>query len=517
MQKLKKVILRKLKEGCLSNLGAATVCLVCLTGCTDGVEAPAAYGPTPTARQMAWHETEYYAFVCLSTATYRDVEWGYGDMHPDEFQPVKFNPRQWADVVKAAGMRGMVLTAKHHDGFCLWPSELTDYSVAQSSWRDGKGDIVGELAREARRAGLKFGVYLSPWDRHDLRYGSQDYVEYFRGQLRELLTWYGPIFEVWQDGANGGDGYYGGLCEQRRVDGKTYYGWAITDSLIRDLQPDACIFGDGGPDTRWCGNESGFVGDPNWAVLDVENYAPGVADANGLHHGNPNGSAWVPAEVDVSIRPGWFYHASEDDKVKSLDHLMKIYYESVGRGANLILNVPPTKEGLIHPIDSTRLTEFGQALRREFSMPLQRKQVKTFSASNIRGGSRRFAASKVMDGKKETYWATDDSVTEASVTLDFKVPERLYTIRIKEPIQKGQRIESFKVEALVASDGANQASDETLKVSDGWQTVAEGTTIGPRRILRLPDREASAIRVTVRSQRACPLLSEVQLFLPPKE
>ena len=422
-------------------------------------------------------------------------------MDPDEFQPVKFNPRQWVEVVKAAGMKGMVLTAKHHDGFCLWPSKLTDYSVAYSSWRGGKGDIVGELAQEAKRAGLKLGVYLSPWDRHDLRYGTPDYVDYFRGQLTELLTWYGPIFEVWQDGANGGDGYYGGLCEQRRVDGKTYYGWDVTDSLIRDLQPNACIFGDGGPDTRWCGNESGFVGETNWAVLDIENYAPGVADANGLLHGNPEGSAWVPAEVDVSIRPGWFYHASEDDKVKSLEHLMKIYYESVGRGANLILNAPPTKEGLIHPIDSARLVEFGQALRREFSQPLPRKSVKSFTATNERGGSSKYGARCVMDGKKDTYWGTDDSIQEATLTMTLKKPERLYAIRIREPIKLGQRIESFTVEALNASDE--------------WQIVAEGTTIGPRRIMRLPDVEASALRLTVRSKRACPLLSEVQLFLPP--
>ena len=181
----------------------------CLSGC-QSVSSPAAYGPTPSARQLEWHETQFYAFICLSSATYRDVEWGYGDMDPDEFQPIKFDPRQWVEVVKSAGMKGMVLTCKHHDGFCLWPSKLTDYSVAHSSWRDGKGDIVGDLAKEANRAGLKFGVYLSPWDRHDLRYGKPDYIDYYRGQLRELLTNYGPIFEVWQDGANGGDGYYGG-------------------------------------------------------------------------------------------------------------------------------------------------------------------------------------------------------------------------------------------------------------------------------------------------------------------
>ena len=477
-------------------LGAA----VCLSGFAHGkVDPPKPFGPTPTARQLAWHETGYYAFICLSTATYRDVEWGYGDADPDEFQPTKFNPRQWAEVVKAAGMKGMVLTAKHHDGFCLWPSKLTDYSVASSSWRNGKGDIVGELAREAKRAGLKLGVYLSPWDRHDMRYGSKEYVDYFRGQLRELLTWYGPIFEVWQDGANGGDGYYNGLREKRTVDARTYYDWATTDTLIRKLQPMACIFGDGGPDTRWCGNEVGMAGEPNWATLNKDNYAPGIADINGLQHGDKGGTHWIPSEVDVSIRPGWFYHESEDDKVKTVEQLMNIYYCSIGRGANLILNAPPTKEGLIHPIDSARLVEFGQALKKEFSNPLRRNMIKRIEATNVRGGSKRYGAAKVVDGKQKTYWATDDNVRKASTTIEMKKAQQLYRLRLKEPIQLGQRIEKFCIEARGA-DGQ-------------WQTIENGTTIGPQRLVKLPKMEATALRVTVESSMACPLLSEIQIFL----
>ena len=468
-----------------------------------GVQVPKPYGPVPSERQLAWHDMQFYAFICLSSATYRDVEWGYGDMAPDEFQPIDFNPKQWVEVVKAAGMKGLVLTAKHHDGFCLWPSKLTDYSVASSSWRGGKGDIVGELARECRKAGLKFGVYLSPWDRHDLRYGSPDYIDYYRGQLKELLTGYGPIFEVWKDGANGGDGYYGGRREQRKVDGRTYYDWPRTDSLIHVLQPNACIFSDGGPDIRWCGNESGFVGETNWAILDVENYAPGVADANGLRHGNPQGSAWVPAEVDVSIRPGWFYHASEDDKVKSLEHLMKIYYESVGRGSNLILNAPPTKEGLIHPIDSARLAEFGRALRREFSRPLRKADISSVTASNQRGGSRCFGPRQVLDGRKGTYWATDDSVRRASMTIQLHRPLPLYSLRMREPIQLGQRISRFSV--------------EVLSLSGEWRMAVQGTTIGPQRLLRLENVEARAVRLTIESDCACPLLREFQLYLPPAE
>ena len=455
----------------------------CLSGCRT-VSPPAAYGPTPSARQLEWHETEYYAFVHFTTTTFRDVEWGYGDADPDEFQPTNYNPRQWVEVMKAAGMKGVILTAKHHDGFCLWPSKLTDYSVANSSWREGKGDVVGDLAKEAGKEGLKFGVYLSPWDRHDLRYGSPDYIDYYRGQLRELLTNYGPIFEVWEDGANGGDGYYGGLREKRQIK-PGYYDWPNTSLLIRELQPDCIIWGNG-PDARWCGNESGWMPEPNWAVAEVDGKL-----------------MWHPAEVDVSIRPGWFYHASEDDKVRSVESLMKIYYESVGRGANLILNVPPNKEGLIHRVDSARLVEFGQALKREFSKPLHRKAVKGFSATNERGGSKRFGALRVTDGRKDTFWATDDSISEASMTMTLKQPERLYALRLREPIQLGQRIESFIIEAL--------------NTSEEWLTVAEGTTIGPQHLMRLPDMEATAIRITVKSNWACPLLSEVQLFLPPEE
>ena len=468
--------------------------------CTKKADVPAPYGAVPTARQLAWHDMQMYAFIHFTTTTYRDVEWGYGDAAPDEFQPTRFNPRQWVEVLKAAGMKGVILTAKHHDGFCLWPSQLTDYSVAYSSWMEGKGDVVGALSKEAARAGLKFGVYLSPWDRHDLRYGTPAYVNYFRGQLRELLTQYGPIFEVWQDGANGGDGYYGGLCERRIIDNRTYYDWATTDTLIRELQPMACIFSDGGPDTRWCGNESGSVGDPNWATLNRDKYAPGRADNRGLQHGDVGGSHWVPAEVDVSIRPGWFYHQREDDRVKSVAQLMDIYYTSVGRGSNLILNVPPTKDGLIHPTDSARLIAFGKALQREFSRPLKTNAIKSLRASSVLRG---FPARLVLDADNQTFWGTNDDVREATLTMTLHRPTTLYCLRLREPIRLGQRIDHFCVEALAPSGE--------------WKLVAEGTTIGPQRILRLSEgTEASAIRLTVGGAEACPLLSEVQFFLPPE-
>ncbi len=459
--------------------------LLGMVACTETpVEAPAPFGALPTERQLAWQEMEFYAFVHFTTTTFRDVEWGYGDADPDEFQPSRYDPAQWVEVMKAAGMKGVILTAKHHDGFCLWPTKETDYCISNSSWRDGKGDVVGDLSREAKKAGLKFGVYLSPWDRHDLRYSTPAYIDYYRAQLRELLTQYGPIFEVWEDGANGGDGYYGGRCEQRHISGN-YYDWENTNALIYELQPNAIVRGGGGLDARWCGNESGWMPEPNWAVHDVEAQ-----------------DYWNPAEVDVSIRPGWFYHEKEDGDVKSLEHLMKIYYESIGRGANLILNIPPNKEGRIHPTDSTRLVEFGQALKREFSRPLSASDIKRVEASNERGGARRFAAAKVLDGQKDTYWATDDSVRQASITLTFRQPQKLYTLSLREPIQLGQRLSRYVVEGQ-QTDGQ-------------WTQIAEGTTIGPQRLQRLPQTELQAVRLWVESPFACPLLREVQFYLIPE-
>jgi len=466
-----------------------------LTMCTK-VDPPVAYGPVPTERQLKWHETEFYAFLCITTNTFNDLEWGYGDADPNIFNPTDFDPEQWMKAVKGAGMKGVVLTCKHHDGFCLWPSDLTDYSVKSCQWKDGKGDMVGDVARAAKKYGLKFGVYLSPWDRHDLRYGSPEYVEYYRGQLSELLTRYGEVFEIWQDGANGGDGYYGGLREERRIDRKTYYDWGNTNKIVRELQPDACIFSDGGPDTRWCGNESGSVGDPNWCTIKGSNYFPGEADVNGLQHGEVDGTDWIPAEVDVSIRPGWFYHESEDDKVRSVDNLLDIYYTSIGRGANLILNIPPNKKGLFNEEDLRSLEGLGKALKEEFGNCLN-KQIAEAEASNTRGEDKAYGPKKAIDGKKDTYWATDDEVKEASVTYTFEECTTVNRAMIQEYIPLGQRVSSFRIEA----------QDEQGQ----WQEVASGTTIGHKRLVRFPDFQACAMRVSLEA-KACPVISNISFF-----
>ena len=471
--------------------------LLLSVGSWSRVREPKPCGPVPTERQLRWHDMEMYAFIHFTTTTYRDIEWGYGDAEPDEFCPDSLDCDQWMSTLKAAGMKGVIITAKHHDGFCLWPSRFTDYSVKASRWRNGKGDVVGEVAKAARKHGLKLGVYLSPWDRHDLRYGSPEYVDYFRAQVRELLTGYGPIFEVWQDGANGGDGYYGGARERRVIDKTTYYGWDVTDSLIRRLQPQAVIFSDDGPDVRWCGNENGSVGETNWCSITRFGAPEGNERFRWLGQGEENGPDWIPAEVDVSIRPGWFYHKREDDKVKTPEQLMDIYYNSVGRGANLILNVPPMPSGKLHPTDVASLIAFGQKLKSEFSRPLCSKHTRV-EASNVRGRLRRFGAARATDGNPHTYWATDDSVRQAVITIHLEEPQEVCRLSLSEPLKLGQRINGWRVEAR--------------QVDGNWVTVGEGTTIGHKRLLRFDKVRTREVRLTITDSKDCPCISEVQLY-----
>jgi alpha-L-fucosidase len=464
------------------------------------VTPPKPCGPVPSQRQLAWRDIGFYAFVHFTTNTFRNVEWGYGDASPNDFNPEKLNCEQWVKTFKSAGMKGVIITAKHHDGFCLWPSKLTDYSVKNSKWRNGQGDVVRELSLAAHKYGLQMGVYLSPWDRHEERYGTPAYLDYYRGQLHELLSNYGPIFEIWQDGANGGDGYYGGKKEKRIIDSKTYYEWAVTDSLIRQLQPNACIFGDGGPDTRWCGTESGYVGDPNWCLITKNNYAPGHADPNNLQHGEEQGSDWVPAEVDVSIRPGWFYHDTENDKIKTVQQLLDIFYNSIGRGSNLILNVPADKDGLLHANDVERLQEFGDALQKEFQNNLN-SQIASVKASNVRGNSRRYAARKVIDASNNTYWATNDRIHQASLTFKFKKSIILNRFYVREYIQLGQRVKAFKLELQNANGD--------------WEQIATASTIGNKRILRFNDIETKTLRFTITDCKACPVISDIRFYCAP--
>ncbi len=446
---------------------------------------------------MRWQEMEYYAFVHFSVNTYTDMAWGKGDEDPGIFNPTQLDCRQWARICKQAGMKGIILTAKHHSGFCLWPSKYTDYSIKKSPWKNGKGDIVREMSDACKEYGLKFGVYLSPWDRNSADYGKPAYITYFRNQLKELLTNYGDIFEIWFDGANGGTGYYGGANETRKIDRTTYYDWPNTYKLVRALQPNIVIWNDGGDraDLRWVGTEGGYVGETNWSLLD----STGEVTENMLRYGLENGNAWVPGEVNTSIRPEWFYHPKEDTKVKTLPQLMDIYYHSIGRNATLLLNFPIMPNGLINEKDEAAALEFAKAVKEAFATNLA-KNIKV-TASNIRGNSSVYGADKTIDGNNETYWCTDKGVTNASLTLDFDKPVSFNRFLVQEYIPLGQRVKSFTVEAFV--NGA-------------WQQVAKETTIGYKRTLRFHTVKAMQLRFTVTDAKSCPLISNIEIYDAPQ-
>jgi len=468
---------------------------------SDPIVPPAPYGPTPSARQLRSQEMEFFGFCHFTVNTFTDKEWGYGDEDEKVFNPTDFDADQIAATAEAAGMKGLILTCKHHDGFCLWPSKYTEHCVKNSAWKDGKGDVVKELSEACRRHGLKFGVYLSPWDRNNKSYGTPQYVTYYRSQLRELLTNYGDIFEVWFDGANGGDGYYGGARDKRHIDNHVYYDWKNTWQIVRELMPDAVMFSDAGPDVRWVGNENGMAGDPCWDTLDMTKpgRVPGGI-SQGLTTGERTGNAWVPAECDVSIRPGWFYHASEDDRVKSPRQLLDLYYQSVGHGANLNLNIPPDRRGQIHEPDVKSLKEFGRILHDTFATDLAHGAAAT--GSNIRGNAPVFAAANVTDGDRNTYWSTDDAVHTPDLTLDLGKPTTFNVVRLREYLQLGQRVEAF-------------ALDEWK--DDRWEEFAKGTSIGDCRLVRTGAVTTAKMRLRITQSPVCPAISEMALFVEPRE
>lgn len=461
---------------------------------------PAPVGPLPSERQLAWHQMEYYAFIHFSMNTFTNMEWGMGSEKPEQFNPTALDCRQWARICKAAGMKGIILTAKHHDGFCLWPSAYTEHSVKNSPWENGKGDVVKELSEACKEYGLKMGLYLSPWDRNHADYGKPEYITYYRNQMKELMGNYGEIFEVWFDGANGGTGWYGGANEERRIDRTTYYDWENTWKIVRELQPGAVMFSDGGPDIRWVGNEQGWARPTNWSLLKKKDFAPGVVDnLEHLRAGQEDGTDWIPAEVDVSIRPGWFYHPAEDTLVKSLPKLLDIYYHSVGRNANMLLNIPVDQRGLIHEADSARLMELAEALKAGFATDLA--FGKKVTATSIRGKSKHYGAANVNDNNPATYWTTGDSAKQASLTIDMINPTAFNRFLVQEFIPLGQRVKKFKLEALV---------------NDSWQTIAEESTVGYKRILRFPEVTATKIRFSVEDAKACPVISNIQVFKAPE-
>lgn len=475
---------------------AILFCLL-MAGCAEKqVPAPEAVLPVPSPAQMQWHEMEMNAFIHFTTNTFTGLEWGYGDESPAIFNPSDFDADQWISTLKEAGFKGAILTCKHHDGFCLWPSKFTEHDVENSPWQDGKGDVVKAVADACKKHGLEFGVYLSPWDRNHPEYGKPPYLDYYRNQLKEIFTSYGPVFEMWFDGANGGTGYYGGAREKRNINGATYYDWPVTLELVRQMEPDIIFFSDAGPGVRWVGNERGVVSQTNWNTITPDTLHAGKAGISDLlNTGHPEGTHWIPAEVDVSIRPGWFYHEEENSEVKTPEQLFDIYLTSVGRGSTLLLNVPPDKRGLIHELDVAALKGWRQMLDSAFRDNLAASAE--VIASEYRGESTQYQPSNTTDGDKDTYWTTNDETTRASIEVDLGGPETVKYVLLQEYIKLGQRVKGFQVDAFM--DGQ-------------WQPIGSGTTIGYKRIVSIDPVETNRLRITITDSKACPVISNVEVY-----
>ena len=413
--------------------------------------------PVPSPAQLVWQRDELALFLHFGINTFTDREWGEGDEDPRLFAPSALDTRQWARAARAAGFRALILTAKHHDGFCLWPSRTTAHSVASSPWRSGGGDVVREFVDACRAEGLRAGLYCSPWDRNAPSYGdSPRYNELYREQLSELLTRYGPIHEVWFDGANG-EGPNG-----RRQQ----YDWPRVWSLVRRLQPNAVMFSDAGPDVRWIGNERGVAGDPNWSTVDPAVVpAPGVAgDAvmRQLQHGDPDGTVWRPGATDVSIRPGWFWHPAEDERVRTAEDLVGLFFTSVGRNSKLLLNVPPTRAGLLHETDVMRLAGMHERLSSLF-------------------------AEDLAAGKAGPWRSTGERSAQIEVDLGGTFAVNLVDLR--EDIAGGQDVARHALEGW--SDG-------------GWRMLAAGATIGYRRLHRFEGVPVRRLRLRIEDAVARP-------------
>ena len=426
-------------------------------------------GPVPSDAQLAYHRAPLAAFVHFGPNTFTGVEWGSGTEKADIFLPKSLDCRQWVKAFQSAGMTRGIITAKHHDGFCLWPTAYSEHSVASSGWKEGKGDVLAELSQACREAGLGFGVYLSPWDRNHPTYGDPKYNDTFVAMLGEVLTRYGDVVEVWFDGANG-EGPNG----RRQV-----YDWPRFIAAVRENAPNAVIFSDAGPDIRWVGNEAGFAKETNWNTLDRDRYQPGTPLYAELAEGQREGRYWVPNECDVSIRPGWFWRATEDDKVKTLEQLQEIWYGSIGRGAMLLINIPPNSDGLLSEPDVRRLAEFG-AWQRECE-------------------KRIFRPADFGRQTTETCPRTGDriAVVPSSLVVDLGAAFTFDHVDLKEAIGLGQRVARFAVDVR---DGA------------GWREVATGTTIGNRRIIKVPPTTAEEIRVRIVEADGPALLTQVAVW-----
>ncbi|MFY0690084.1 MAG: alpha-L-fucosidase [Cyclobacteriaceae bacterium] len=454
-----------------------------LPGCVEEKSESSDISPNnvvPSKQQFDYQQLEFIGFIHFTVNTFTDKEWGFGDEGETIFAPSALDVEQWVRTAKAGGMKQLILTAKHHDGFCLWPSKLTEHNIKNSPYKNGTGDIVREFVDACAKHGLKAGLYLSPWDRNHKDYGTPAYIEYYRNQLTEILTQYGEINEIWFDGANGGDGYYGGANESRKIDRETYYDWDSTFALVKSLQPDIKIFSDAGPDVHWIGNEHGIAGETFWSTITSDSLIVGTSKTQYLNSGDPQGTDWIVGQCDVSIRPGWFYHAAEDERVKTPNELLDIYYKSVGRNAMLLVNIPPDRRGIIHENDVAALTEFKQILDETFDENLALAGSAT--ASNTRLKHNKFNPDNVLDTDLQTYWATDDKINSGELILKLPRIAEFDRISIQEPIQFGQRISAFALDVMI--DGR-------------WETVFNGTTIGYKRLIRTKPMSSDQIRLRI--------------------
>ena len=465
-----------------------------MISCTK-VNAPEPIYPIPSQEQIDWQKLETYAFIHFGLNTYNDLEWGYGNTPASTFNPVNLDCEQWVATLKQCGMKGVILTAKHHDGFCLWQTETTDYSIANSPYKDGKGDMVKELSDACKKYGLKFGLYLSPWDRNNSEYGREDYVETYHQQIDELTKNYGDLFEFWFDGANGGNGYYGGADETRSIDARKYYDYERARDTILKRHPNAMIFGGTCQTIRWVGNEQGWAGDTDWCMINPE-----LSDhTKHLNHGSENGTHWIPAEVDVSIRPGWFYHKREDHQVKSVAQLTDIYYRSVGHNANLLLNFPINLDGKIPALDSLRATEWHEVIVNDFKDNiLKNAEVRV---DNERG--RKFKAENVIDDDWNTYWATDDDYNFGTISFSFDKPVKMNRVVLQEYIALGQRVKDFYMEG--------ELNGKWFKINP-FDTLS---TIGYKRIVRFNTVELDKLIIYFEESRGPLCINNIEAYCAP--
>lgn len=482
-----------------------------IVGCQqkEKIAPPEPYGALPTEAQLNWQELEVISIVHFGLNTFTDKEWGYGDVNPDQFNPTDFDPDQIVSAAKAAGIKGLIFVAKHHDGFCLWPTDATDYNISKSAWKDtrlddtvgqGKEDIVKAFEEATRKEGLQFGLYCSPWDRNNAHYGDSTYLSIYRQQLKELYKNYGKLFEVWFDGANGGDGYYGGANETRQIDRTTYYDWDSTWNIVRHLQPGAVIFSDMGPGCRWVGNEKGHAADTTWETFTPEGIdgaapAPGSMNYTTSPTGTRDGKYWIPAECDVPLRPGWFWHKGQQPKTP--EELFNIYIHSVGRAGNMDLGLAPDTTGQLSKADVQSLEGFGKILKNTFAGNLA--QEADFKPSNVRGNDQQdFGTQKLVDGDRYSYWATDDSVHTPTLEVDLQEPQTFDIIQLRENIKLGQRIGSIAVDQWKDGD---------------WQQIATATGIGANRLIKLSDAiTTKKVRLRITDSPVCIALSDFGLY-----